>query len=94
MFAFFRIPTLHFCHSGIDRYAGERTAQTEQITRKDVSYGKTLQELADLLQGSIIQGDPSLKLTGVNGLEEAGLRNSFAVPPYLELAGKSRAGAS
>ena len=25
---------------------------------------KTLQELADLLQGSIIQGDPSLKLTG------------------------------
>ena len=43
-----RIPTLHFCHSGIDRYAGERTAQTEQITRKDVSYGKTLQELADL----------------------------------------------
>lgn len=55
---------------------------------------KTLQELADLLQGSIIQGDPSLKLTGVNGLEEAGPTEiSFAVPPYLELAGKSRAGA-
>ena len=48
----------------------------------------------DLLQGSIIQGDPSLKLTGVNGLEEAGPTEiSFAVPPYLELAGKSRAGA-
>lgn len=43
---------------------------------------KTLQELADLLQGSIIQGDPSLKLTGVNGLEEAGPTEiSFAVPP-------------
>ena len=40
---------------------------------------KTLQELADLLQGSIIQGDPSLKLTGVNGLEEAGLRK-FPLP--------------
>lgn len=94
MFAFFPYSNAPFCQSGIDRYAGERTAQTEQITRKDVSYGKTLQELADLLQGSIIQGDPSLKLTGVNGLEEAGPTEiSFAVPPYLELAGKSRAGA-
>ena len=55
---------------------------------------KRCKELADLLQGSIIQGDPSLKLTGVNGLEEAGPTEiSFAVPPYLELAGKSRAGA-
>ena len=40
---------------------------------------KTLQELADLLQGSIIQGDPSLKLTGVNGLRKQALRK-FPLP--------------
>lgn len=55
---------------------------------------KTLQELADLLQGEILQGDPQMVIQGVNGLEEAQPSQiSFAVPPYLEIAGKSRAGA-
>jgi UDP-3-O-[3-hydroxymyristoyl] glucosamine N-acyltransferase len=55
---------------------------------------KTLQELAALLNGTIIQGDPAMVIKGVNGLEEAQADQiSFAVPPYLELAGQSRAGA-
>lgn len=55
---------------------------------------KTLQELADLLQGEILQGDPQMVIQGVNGLEEAQPSQiSFAVPPYLEIAGKSHAGA-
>ena len=32
---------------------------------------KTLQELATLLKGEILQGDPGMVLKGVNGLEEA-----------------------
>ena len=28
---------------------------------------KTLQELADLLQGKILQGDPAMVIKGVNG---------------------------
>ena len=55
---------------------------------------KTLQELATLLKGEILQGDPGMVLKGVNGLEEAQKDQiSFAVPPYLEVAGQSRAGA-
>ena len=55
---------------------------------------KTLQELADFVKGSIVQGDPSMVLKGVNGLEEAKPDQiSFAVPPYLELAPMSHAGA-
>lgn len=55
---------------------------------------KTLQELATLLKGEILQGDPGMVLKGVNGLEEAQKDQiSFAVPPYLEVAGRSRAGA-
>ena len=55
---------------------------------------KTLQELATLLKGEILQGDPGMVLKGVNGLEEAqNDQISFAVPPYLEVAGQSRAGA-
>jgi UDP-3-O-[3-hydroxymyristoyl] glucosamine N-acyltransferase len=55
---------------------------------------KTLQELADLLQGKILQGDPAMVIKGVNGLEEARPDQiSFAVPPYLEIAGQSHAGA-
>lgn len=55
---------------------------------------KTLQELADLLKGKILQGDPQMVIKGVNGLEEAQPSQiSFAVPPYLEVAGKSHAGA-
>lgn len=55
---------------------------------------KTLQELADALEGKILQGDPQLVIQGVNGLEEAQANQiSFAVPPYLEVAGKSHAGA-
>lgn len=55
---------------------------------------KTLQELATLLHGTIVQGDPKMVISGVNGLEEARPGEiSFAVPPYLEVAGQSKAGA-
>ncbi len=55
---------------------------------------KTLQELAELLQGKIAAGNPQMTIKGVNGLEEAGPEQiSFAVPPYVELADKSKAGA-
>ena len=55
---------------------------------------KTLQELAVLLKGTIVRGDPEMVIDGVNGLEEARPGQiSFAVPPYLEVAGQSKAGA-
>ncbi len=54
---------------------------------------KTLQELAALLHGTLENGS-DLKITGVNGLAEAGPTEiSFAVQPYVEVCGKSRAGA-
>ena len=55
---------------------------------------KTLQELAEILDGNLTAGNPQMVIKGVNGLEEAtGEQISFAVPPYVELADKSRAGA-
>ena len=55
---------------------------------------KTLQELAEILQGKLTAGDAKMVIKGVNGLEEATAEQiSFAVPPYVELADKSRAGA-
>lgn len=55
---------------------------------------RTLRELAALLHGTLENDDPSLRITGVNGLTEAGPTEiSFAVPPYVEVCHKSRAGA-
>jgi UDP-3-O-[3-hydroxymyristoyl] glucosamine N-acyltransferase len=54
---------------------------------------KTLQELTSFLKGTLENDDPQLKITGVNGLVEAGPKDiSFAVPPYVEVCHKSRAG--
>lgn len=55
---------------------------------------KTLRELADILQGTLETNQPDLVITGVNGLEEAEEGDiSFAVPPHIEEAGLSSAGA-
>ena len=55
---------------------------------------KTLQELAAFLHGTLENDDPGMRITGVNGLVEAGPTEiSFAIPPYVELCHKSRAGA-
>lgn len=55
---------------------------------------KTVQELAQLLQGELEAEDSSLLITGVNGLQEAQTGQiSFAVPPYVEVAGQSAASA-
>jgi UDP-3-O-[3-hydroxymyristoyl] glucosamine N-acyltransferase len=55
---------------------------------------KTLQELAAFLRGTLENDDPALRITGVNGLVEAGPTEiSFAIPPYVEFCHKSRAGA-
>lgn len=55
---------------------------------------RTLQELAAFLNGTLENDDPALKITGVNGLVEAGPSEiSFAVAPYVEVCHKSRAGA-
>lgn len=54
---------------------------------------KTLQELTSFLKGTLENDNPQLKITGVNGLVEAGPKDiSFAVPPYVEVCHKSRAG--
>ena len=59
-----------------------------------MSMEKTLQELADFLHGTLENDDPALRITGVNGLVEAGPTEiSFAIPPYVEFCHKSRAGA-
>ena len=55
---------------------------------------KTLQELAVFLHGTLENDDPGLRITGVNGLVEAGPTEiSFAIQPYVEFCHKSRAGA-
>jgi UDP-3-O-[3-hydroxymyristoyl] glucosamine N-acyltransferase len=55
---------------------------------------KTLQELADFLHGTLENDNPGMCITGVNGLAEAGPTEvSFAIPPYVEVCHKSRAGA-
>ncbi|MDO4177672.1 MAG: UDP-3-O-(3-hydroxymyristoyl)glucosamine N-acyltransferase [Phascolarctobacterium sp.] len=54
---------------------------------------KSVQELAEFLHGTYENDNPDLKITGVNGLVEAGPQDiSFAVPPYVEHCHKSRAG--
>lgn len=54
---------------------------------------KSVQELADFLHGTIEHNNPELKITGVNGLIEAGPRDiSFAVPPHVEHCHLSKAG--
>ena len=41
---------------------------------------KTLQELADILQGTLETNQPDFVISGVNGLEEAGEEDiSFAI---------------
>ena len=43
---------------------------------------KTLQELAAFLHGTLENDDPAMRITGVNGLVEAGPSDiSFAIPP-------------
>lgn len=54
---------------------------------------KTLKELAAYLQGTLENEVPDLKITGVNGLVEAGPQDiSFAVPPHVEHCHLSKAG--
>lgn len=55
---------------------------------------KTLQELAVFLEGKLETTSPQMVITGVNGLEEATASDiSFAVPPHIEAAAGSGAGA-
>lgn len=54
---------------------------------------KTVRELAEFLQGKLENDAPELKITGVNGLVEAGPNDiSFAVPPHVEHCHLSKAG--
>ncbi len=54
---------------------------------------KSVKELAEFLHGTAENDNPKLKITGVNGLLEAGPGDiSFAVPPYVERCHESRAG--
>ncbi len=54
---------------------------------------KSVQELAEFLQGSVENDNPELVITGVNGLVEAGPQDiSFAVPPHVEHCHLSKAG--
>ena len=47
---------------------------------------KTLQELTAFLHGTLENDNPEIKVSGVNGLVEAGPHDiSFAVPPYVEV---------
>lgn len=54
---------------------------------------KTVRELAEFLHGKLENDAPELKVTGVNGLIEAGANDiSFAVPPHVEHCHLSKAG--
>ena len=54
---------------------------------------KSVQELAEFLHGTVEHDNPELKVTGVNGLVEAGPNDiSFAVPPQVEHCHLSKAG--
>lgn len=54
---------------------------------------KTLQELAQLVEGSVV-GDSSVVICGVTNIAEAGSSDiTFAVPPHVEKAAQSAAGA-
>ena len=54
---------------------------------------RTVRELAEFLHGKLENDAPELKVTGVNGLVEAGANDiSFAVPPHVEHCHLSKAG--
>ena len=54
---------------------------------------KSVQELAEFLHGTVEHDNPELKVTGVNGLVEAGPTDiSFAGPPHVEHCHLSKAG--
>lgn len=54
---------------------------------------KSVRELAEFLHGAVENDNPELKITGVNGLVEAGPQDiSFAVPPHVEHCHLSKAG--
>ncbi|MBS1361840.1 UDP-3-O-(3-hydroxymyristoyl)glucosamine N-acyltransferase [Phascolarctobacterium succinatutens] len=54
---------------------------------------KSVQELAEFLKGTVEHDNPELRITGVNGLVEAGPKDiSFAVPPHVEHCHLSKAG--
>lgn len=54
---------------------------------------KTVRELAEFLHGKLENDASELKVTGVNGLVEAGANDiSFAVPPHVEHCHLSKAG--
>lgn len=54
---------------------------------------KTVRELAEFLHGKLENDVPELKVTGVNGLVEAGPQDiSFAVPPHVEHCHLSKSG--
>ena len=54
---------------------------------------KSVKELAEFLKGTVEHDNPELKITGVNGLVEAGPQDiSFAVPPHVEHCHLSKAG--
>ena len=54
---------------------------------------KTVRELAEFLHGKLENDAPELRVTGVNGLVEAGPQDiSFAVPPHVEHCHLSKAG--
>lgn len=54
---------------------------------------KSVQELAEFLNGTVEHDNPELRITGVNGLVEAGPKDiSFAVPPHVEHCHLSKAG--
>ena len=53
---------------------------------------KSVQELAEFLKGTVEHDNPELRITGVNGLVEAGPKDiSFAVPPHVEHCHLSKA---
>ena len=53
-----------------------------------------MEELAEILGGKLEAADPKMMIKGVNGLEGATSEQiSFAVPPHIESAALSRAGA-
>ena len=55
---------------------------------------KSIQEIAVIIKGQVENDNPALKITGVNGLVEAGEQDiSFAIPPYVSECHRSRAGA-
>lgn len=55
---------------------------------------KSIQEIAVIIKGQVENDNPALKITGVNGLVEAGEQDiSFAIPPYVSECHCSRAGA-